>query len=161
MYKLPITLGDWSNDGHGRTERFEIISNKSAEDVANAYVQACKISGIIFHSDVASDYDDRSFPAEKFKVLGCPDEILVGDYQDDEDDLSSYGVTHYEHYLELFMWFCTLGDSELELSISQEMPSDLVHNIYAALRREADEKQRFLGRHIGSVTSHFGYGLEG
>jgi len=46
--KYMITLGDWSDDGHGKIETFAFKTNKDADSIRKAYRASEKLTGISF-----------------------------------------------------------------------------------------------------------------
>lgn len=66
---LRFGVGDWSGDGHGKTEVFLVESSHSADDVAAAYQYACERIGFIFHNEVSADYEDNRIGAERLAAL--------------------------------------------------------------------------------------------
>lgn len=142
--KLPflmcVTLGDYSYDGHSRTDKCLLRSNYSAEDVAKAYCLAVEKTGIDFAARVASEFEDKTYPMQEFKALGCPEDLLT---EDETDDWSYGKVQDNDHYLALFGWFCSLAEPDLILEGCEQEVPDLVSVV-----------QKASGR-----SSHMGYGL--
>ncbi len=67
MMKLKIVLGDWSNDGHGKTSDYYIEVNKTIDEMNAAYQKSKK--KFDFVNNVASEYEDSkimSLDAEEF-----------------------------------------------------------------------------------------------
>jgi hypothetical protein len=53
-----LVLGDWSGDGHGKSEKVLVESNKTVKEIQNAYKASCKLTGVSFnHND---DFTGRS-----------------------------------------------------------------------------------------------------
>lgn len=53
-YILTLTVGDWSNDGHGHSDTYRLRSSHSVSDVRRAYTQGCLLTGFALH-DSGSD----------------------------------------------------------------------------------------------------------
>lgn len=52
MNKIDIVLGDWSDDGHGKSDKITILVNKTPQEMKLAYKASCKALGISFnHND--------------------------------------------------------------------------------------------------------------
>jgi len=47
-YKFKIPVGDPSGDGHSQCEYFIIESNKSQEEIKEAYNKSCELTGLVF-----------------------------------------------------------------------------------------------------------------
>lgn len=115
MNLFKMTIGDWSNDGHGRTECFLISCEVDYQTLVSTYSESCKKTGIVFHEVVARGYEDDSYPVERFRELGCSEELLH-DFVEDP-----------EHYFGLFRWFCSL--SSPGILIERKETQDLAHGI--------------------------------
>lgn len=47
-----LVLGDWSDDGHGKYEKVLVESNKTVQEIQDAYKASCKLTGVSFnHND--------------------------------------------------------------------------------------------------------------
>ena len=52
-----LVLGDWSNDGHGRSDKVLVSSNKTVNEIQDAYKASCRLTGVSFnHND---DFTER------------------------------------------------------------------------------------------------------
>ena len=51
-YKFKIEIGDPSKDGHSQSEDRVITSNKTTEEVREAYDKSCLLTGLVFTSNV-------------------------------------------------------------------------------------------------------------
>lgn len=103
-----VSVGDRSNDGHGRHDKILFRTNYAAKDIEKAYTKACKASGVCLHDGrskaVLQEYEDGSLSGEvldKLKAFGIDlsyheswDESVAGgwDYLFCEDDGVSLGV---------------------------------------------------------------------
>lgn len=148
MYKFELELGDWSDDGHGKTEDYLIHSNKPVEDVRESYFKAVGLTGINFGGEVCSDYGDGELDLdlyEKFKELGYVFDEEKWDIEFNSKNICDSIYVERSAFMDLALWFIKLGDSTLELKIIEKDPVDSFH-FYGF-----DEK----GRHI----EFFGYGL--
>jgi len=61
IMNFKITLGDWSNDGHGKKDNFIYQSDSSIEEIREAYKKGAEITGIDL-SEICSEYEDTSVP---------------------------------------------------------------------------------------------------
>ena len=87
MHKMYLVLGDWSNDGHGKTEKILVETPSTVVEVQRAYKDSCKLTGFSFHAgDSGSDYTetDRDWrERSKYEICceyedsGISDEVLV------------------------------------------------------------------------------------
>lgn len=52
-----LVLGDWSDDGHGKYDKVLVESNKSVEEIQDAYKASCKLTGVSFNHN--EDFTER------------------------------------------------------------------------------------------------------
>lgn len=119
IHKITLVLGDWSNDGHGKTELFTIDSNLNTKEVLRAYKKVSKKLGFNFIEDVCADYQECSIYKEHIKILiqnGLKLEtVFLDDWalkearevleSDGDDDISLWT----EPYIEIFLFIVKLG----------------------------------------------------
>jgi hypothetical protein len=58
MHRIKLVVGDYSCDGHGRSEDFYILSNLAHKELTSAFYKGEEIIGISFY-DQLSEYDTR------------------------------------------------------------------------------------------------------
>lgn len=46
-----LVLGDWSGDGHGKSEKVLVESNKTVKEIQNAYKASCRLTGVSFNGN--------------------------------------------------------------------------------------------------------------
>lgn len=103
MNRFEIYTGDWSEDGHGKYDKFVVNTLASLELLTANYVKNSKEIGIDL-STVARQYEDSSMDLddyEKLRALGMSDEY--------EDDLPYDGVMSLNPKLmaAIYMFLCT------------------------------------------------------
>jgi len=131
--RFKIVLGDWSNDGHGRTSAVEVeCTASSINQVREAFFKAKALLPETCHPDVLCSEYGESCP---------PDEAVA--------EVERQGGPHYDGDSTMWManlaaWFLNVGDPSLCCSV--------VDNHLESLHFYGYDAQ---GRHIGS----FGYGL--
>lgn len=59
-YVINLVLGDWSNDGHGRTKTYTIDSNLSIDAINSAYKLGFSLIGHDIVKTVADEYQSTS-----------------------------------------------------------------------------------------------------
>jgi hypothetical protein len=139
LFTLPI--GDWSNDGHGKSDLYYIESNKPVEEVREAHFKAKDITGIDIEK-IANRYEENSIESDHPVI-----EYLRNKKIDPRDMFDNDEDTYYadsESMVELWVMLLQDGDPNLELKISQD------HRVPMLPFYGFDEKKR----HIGFV----GYG---
>lgn len=131
---IKVVLGDWSDDGHGKTSTFIINSNRDTSNIEKAYKKGVAVLGFDFERKVAYTYEDSTIKIEYLKSLiqtGFEWEATVYNLKtQDYDDVvfSKQNDVSYETYEDSFclddesylaMWFhvAKLGDPDLEYEI--------------------------------------------
>lgn len=124
-----LVIGDWSDDGHGKTDMTVIRSNLDSEQIGEAYEAGSKKLGFNFIEEVATDYEDSSLDLVKFKTLidaGLSiEEAFKYDYEikeakkalEDEDSEGFHLWT--ESYRSIFLFIVKLGNKDFKYKISQ------------------------------------------
>jgi hypothetical protein len=85
---ININLGDWSDDGHGKTSDNFFDCTHTRKQIITAYKKGCEKLGFVLHDTVAEAYDDSSISEEiydKFKTLGFTGIIEDTEYLQTED----------------------------------------------------------------------------
>ena len=124
-YKMYLVLGDWSNDGHGKTDKILVETNYPVEKIKLAYKKAVKKTNIIFDHktneeqvEICTEYEDSKLNIEAQKLL-TKFNIQFKDLNDIEDEDEFYlGI---EEYKELWFRFIkTISLPDLEYSFPVE-----------------------------------------
>lgn len=131
-YKFRMSIGDWSDDGHGKHEDYIIKSNKPVKDVREAHFRIKEVTGIdIDH--LCRDYEDSHIPSD------VEDKLLAMGFGFEDE-----GCTYPDEFASLWVFLLQKADPGLELKIvNDDIPTLHFYGF--------DEKRR----HIG----HVGYGL--
>jgi hypothetical protein len=152
LYKITVNIGDWSNDGHGKTEDFVYGCNKPLKSIAAAYKKAAKkLPEVIHPINVFEHYEDKSLTAEAyFAMFDAGYDMLAGfnnakervrreKHLKDEtwEDILQYPQVGPDEFSLYILWFCQQGDPGLVFS------------------KESSEK--LFG--YGGITENVGYGL--
>lgn len=130
-HSTTLVLGDWSDDGHGKTEIIIIHSNLDSEEITIAYNKASKKLGFKFMDDVCADYEDSGIPQEylntliknglKLEAIFDTDydlkearEVLEGDDPDETVGLWTHS------YTQIFLFIVKMGNPEFEYKIVED-----------------------------------------
>ena len=115
-FQFTLVVGDWSDDGHGKTANIAIKSNLSPAEVLCAYETGSKKLGFDLINTVAEVYEDRAISREKwnaFVKLGFDCDLAKFDVpydNGDDDDLSLC----YEAYTSLYLFVIKLGEPDFQ-----------------------------------------------
>lgn len=156
-----LVLGDWSDDGHGKYDKVLLLSNKSVEEIQNAYKASCKLTGLQFN--INEDYTGRnlgyqeagkyqiaceyegSTPSEEaveiLKSFNVPMDVF--EEYDEEDDEKDYCL-HQDSFVKLWVWFVKLS-----------LPDDTV----LEQSKDVDQIPNINGFWDKNLNQQFGYGL--
>lgn len=142
--EMMFTIGDWSDDGHGKTSEFVFRTNVTIEEVRQAYLASCSLTKISFgpkkpgdgiEHTICSEYEDGYISFNALKVLishglSC---LSEEDYQNDipfpdecffTDSYDKNGqYVDVDSFSKLLMWFIKLSLPELEYEVSKTIPS--------------------------------------
>ena len=74
MYKLKMVVGDWSDDGHGKSDFVYFDSSVDSATIKKAYLKACKQSGVYLHDTgskqgLLCSYEDKYITTKDIKKL--------------------------------------------------------------------------------------------
>lgn len=82
-YNVTLTIGDWSDDGHGKTERFVINTNLTVDQIQQAYKAGSKKLGFNFVDECCHDYEDNILNkniVDKLMANGLDDHLKKEQY---------------------------------------------------------------------------------
>lgn len=128
-HKLTLVLGDWSDDGHGKTDVVVIATNLDSDQFMEAYKKASKKLGFHFMDDVAADYEDRSLPTEYLQKLidnGMELKEVFDSYEMKEakaalKDPTAEKVSLWaESYTAILLFIVKLGNPEFEYKFVED-----------------------------------------
>jgi len=129
---IHIAYGDWSDDGHGKTDDRYYEINKTVKELREIYYKAIEEFDI---SEVCGQYEESEPTPEQF------DWLEGHGFKFETDDLECFSIDTWSR---MFIWFMKRADPTLEIKETKMIAISFMHYGY-------DEK----GRHIG----FFGYGL--
>lgn len=114
MTEITLCVGDWSNDGHGRTEDIIVdIAGLGASRLRNAYARGAEKTGVDI-STICEGYEENFLSPDDIEKLSAFG-IIVATRGDDMGDSGAY-VSPGE-YARLWMLIATVGDPSLDWRI--------------------------------------------
>lgn len=170
MEKFKFVIGDWSDDGHGKKDYVYFKSNKSANEIREAYWKSCFISGVAFHhsdygnmsryNHMTKDYANKDgyIEAIKHRVLCDHDDNIISAvamkslrnfglteniFQDCSNEDGSHSIVNAEDLATLLLWFIGKSIDNFQYSIIQ------------------DKVECINGFWSSDLNTGFGYGLYG
>lgn len=141
MNKVKLNIGDWSKDGHSQSESIIFNTNKSVEEIQQAYKASCKLTGLSFnHNEDYTElnlnwqhpeYDDRKIATEyeSSEISKLAEEILLKHGIDvwEGYDMNVYNkkedlapIDGVDHFVELWIKFVKLSLPDLILERIEE-----------------------------------------
>ncbi len=133
MIRFPI--GDWSDDGHGKCEYFEVHSNHPVQHVREVHFKAPEVIGFNI-GDMCRNYEECQLSTEvvtKLNAIGIdPNKFLL----DGEIDPEDYYMD-YESLINIWLAILSYIDPTLELEVIKSEAENI--NFYGM-----DEKNRHL-----------------
>lgn len=91
MHYIEFIIGDWSDEGHGKTESFFAISSATQKELHKIYKKAVKEYGID-PEGLCDVYEVSTIPADDFKRIKDQFSEIVEKLYDTEDDDGSQAV---------------------------------------------------------------------
>lgn len=134
LHKMYLVLGDWSDDGHGKSNKVLLESNVTVDVVQQAYKDSCKLTGVSFNHNedytekknaplIATEYEDSFIPSEAIQIFrekfGLTQEIAQSWFPDDElcekiednETICLYG----DAFVNAWIWFVRLSHPEIQI----------------------------------------------
>lgn len=110
-HKISLVLGDWSDDGHGKTDIVTIESNFTPAKIKKAYKKGTELVGVDLTEDVCSEYEEHQMTPEHYEVFKASG--VLGDLSDESWDRYLDSDT----FAELYLWVAKQGNPEFEYKI--------------------------------------------
>lgn len=122
---INLVMGDWSGDGHCKTQTRTIRCNITKKALSKAYTAGAKKTGVAFSDDVARDYEDSTISKdiiEKLAVFG----FKIEEYSEDEeaDEYGRYGLCS-DGYAEAWLFVAKVGNPKLEYEFMDSSSSNI------------------------------------
>lgn len=109
MTTLEIVMGDWSNDGHGRTEKVVISTDFTREEVEKAFKAGVEKTGfdITTHCE---DYEDGSVPNALYDYFDKAG-VEYGNIREDNESTQGIG---YDDFVKIWFKTCEIGNPDFK-----------------------------------------------
>lgn len=147
-YKMYLSLGDPSNDGHGQHDNILLESDVQVERVQQAYIDSCKLTGVSFNNNndftgvkrdwkdkekylICVEYEEPFVPKAAFNVLvkfGLNEKLIkkfagYEDYEINLDDDENIVIREQDIFIKLWIWFVKLSAPDISLEfVKDEIP---------------------------------------
>jgi hypothetical protein len=118
MNRIELIIGDWSGDGHERTDKFIIDSNLNKNEIVEAYERGVDIIGFDLSTDVCDDYEDHYMPLDKYATLTRLGFIYPREYDGDAINIEGDAVyMHSELFAYIYLFFVKKGNDQFDFSM--------------------------------------------
>lgn len=118
---VDLVVGDWSHDGHEKTNVVAVKINVTPNELRSAYENGTKEVGFDLTRDVAADYKDNVLSNERMKVLVANgyDEFTVErvEYDNDSSDYTGDYRLRVDSFVDVWLFIAKLGDPSLTYEI--------------------------------------------
>lgn len=111
---VQLNVGDWSSDGHGKTETISFTANRTAKQVRNAYTKGSKKIGIDLVDGVCEEYEDNTLPKDIFEKLE-----KAGFAVNEIDEYEGKYTLYPETFAMIYMFIASLGDEKLSYKMDE------------------------------------------
>lgn len=147
MYKIKFELGDWSDDGHGKSKIFLVESSVPVEELREIHFKAPNVLGFDIGS-ICSEYEKnwitKDFYYTLHKVIKVePNEEL------DENFWEEYEDKYYFEDVDELLWYWLKCLTAIEPTLELKIVDDRTHPSIHFYGFDS------LGRHLNTP----GYGL--
>jgi hypothetical protein len=129
-YKFKIEIGDPSKDGHNQSEDRVIISNKTRDQVREAYNKSCLLTGLVFTSnkDIIVNNEKLNWQNNEYSDRSICTEYESYDTSElAQNILKEYGIKNPEidgdidSLVDIFLEFIKLSLPDFEYDIVQDI----------------------------------------
>lgn len=114
-YLLDLEIGDWSRDGHEKSETIVIASNLDSDAIMKAYKAGAKKIGVDCMKEVCAEYEDNKLSEAHWRLyiaagICTPPFDWVSDAADDPQTGDGIDWIDYEAYTDLFLLTVLCGN---------------------------------------------------
>lgn len=128
-HTITLTVGDWSHDGHSKTEVVTVRCNIDKKNLEKAYKNGTKKVGFNLTENVCADYEDMSVTPEiikKLKDAGINSEDFIENESDEGDDDNCWSFAYNcEAFADLWMTIAKLGDPDIKYELCEDNDTNI------------------------------------
>ena len=92
QHEFTIAIGDWSDDGHGKSNDYVFTCTHDEDAIREAYLKAARASGVGLHRGegfeaILDEYEENTFTneqADRLKAVGVDFSRLVSVWPDED-----------------------------------------------------------------------------
>lgn len=105
---ITLTVGDWSDDGHGKTDTFLIKTKHNTKELNDAFKEGTRKIGF----DLLKECDEYEKNELSEKAESCLKK--AGYYGNNAPE---EGGAYPEEYIEIYLFICKLGDPDFKYKL--------------------------------------------
>ena len=109
-YTIQFVVGDWSDDGHGKTHTHTFKTNYPALDIMKAYTKSVETTGINIKYKYCHDYEEATIPKDTLSNYISADDVFSNGFSSSKPD--HYWVTT-EDWTHFYLHFCKISLPDL------------------------------------------------
>tara|TARA_R110000787_G_scaffold44901_7_gene109822 strand:+ start:3411 stop:3875 length:465 start_codon:yes stop_codon:yes gene_type:complete len=152
--KMKLVLGDWSDDGHGKSREVVYEVNATVFEVQEAYKESCKLTKIEFNHNENYVGDKASFAERRDRAIGTEYENPYVS-ENTKEILEGYGIA-MSNFTEIYQGDTTYYLSDYEglwwAFVALSLPTIIVQQV-------EDNIPCINGYWDDNLNVQFGYGL--
>lgn len=111
-HRITLVVGDWSTDGHEKTERFHFECSSTADAVESAYARGCEKLGFSPSDEMNTEYEDFSISADHYTKLKESGYKCAGYIN--ENDLDHIYCDGPDEFVDIYLHVVKLGNSKIK-----------------------------------------------
>ncbi len=116
---ITLSVGDWSGDGHGKSDSIVIRSNLDKKAIEKSYRKATKELGFDFCKDVCAEWEDNNLPKEMLDALverGLKTVKMDIDFDIERSKKDNEWEVHLwvNDYANIYLFIVALGNKEFQ-----------------------------------------------
>ncbi len=112
---LELVVGDWSGDGHNKTEKFMICSSLTRPELSKGYADATKKLGFDFSEEIGDAYEDHAFPKDKIELLRNAGVVFT--LEDEEYGEEDYVTIYPDDFAGVWLAIVKFGNNSFDHSL--------------------------------------------
>jgi hypothetical protein len=121
---ITLVMGDWSYDGHGKTETISVLSSKGLSAVIAAYKKGVQAVGLDLTDEVACDYEDSTLSAEHLATLVAAGYQIEGlEEAEGEPVPKDYQYLSTDQFVDMWLFIVRKGDPDLRIEVGAQDPT--------------------------------------
>lgn len=116
METIRLVVGDWSGDGHEKTQTIYIESNLSTDQLTKAYKNGCKVIGFKLIDYIADDYLDDAIGEDEINKLQTTG-FDISKIKTEPDFNGRTASLYVQNYVDIYLHIVKLGNPKFKFEI--------------------------------------------